>query len=71
MDYRGKYQVCSQCPSSKSCSYCSSGYRNDLERNVTSADLIGLAVGLATGAVVGSVVGDVIGDTFDVFGLFD
>lgn len=67
MAQRGDYGVCNVCPRSKDCDYCSSGYRNDLNRgrsHDSSSDLVDIAIGVATGIVVGEIVEEVF-DFFD------
>lgn len=64
MANRGDYKVCNVCPRSKDCYYCSSGYRNDLNRGDSLDGLVELAVGVATGIAVGSIIEEVF-DFFD------
>lgn len=64
MARRGDYGVCNVCPRSKDCNYCSSGYRNDLNRGRSNDDLVDIAIGVATGIAVGEIVEEVF-DFFD------
>lgn len=64
MPRRGDYGVCNVCPRSKDCYYCSSGYRNELNRGSSDGDLVDIAIGVATGLVAGEILEEVF-DFFD------